>query len=166
MTDNPSDGSKAQGQAMWGGRFSARPSDLMQAINVSIGFDKRLARQDLAGSRAHAEMLAAQGVISAGDEAGLIATGPIRDRFGWRAFKVLSLAGEGGGQPGKEGRDEAAMPDVPGGEAPRTAVPSLKKPAPVQRPSDEPAQELHFEDVLNAYERPPLALLSSSMTWL
>ena len=39
---------------MWGGRFSSKPAELMQAINVSIGFDKRLAAQDLAGSRAHA----------------------------------------------------------------------------------------------------------------
>jgi argininosuccinate lyase len=60
-----------QGQAMWGGRFSAKPADLMQAINVSIGFDKRLAPQDLAGSRAHAAMLKAQGVISAEDEAAI-----------------------------------------------------------------------------------------------
>ncbi len=52
---------------MWGGRFSAKPADLMQAINVSIGFDKRLAAQDLAGSRAHAAMLSRQGVISSAD---------------------------------------------------------------------------------------------------
>jgi acyl-CoA synthetase (NDP forming) len=64
MTDNPSNTSKpsGEGQAMWGGRFSARPSDLMQAINVSIGFDKRLWAQDIAGSKAHAAMLAKAGV--------------------------------------------------------------------------------------------------------
>ena len=49
---------------MWGGRFSARPDEIMQAINVSIGVDKRLWRQDLQGSRAHAAMLAKQGIIS------------------------------------------------------------------------------------------------------
>ncbi len=54
---------------MWGGRFTARPADLMQAINVSIGFDRRLAAQDLAGSRAHAAMLRNQGVITSADEA-------------------------------------------------------------------------------------------------
>ena len=54
---------------MWGGRFSAKPAELMQAINVSIGFDKRLSSQDLAGSRAHAAMLAQQGVFSKTDEA-------------------------------------------------------------------------------------------------
>jgi argininosuccinate lyase len=52
---------------MWGGRFSVKPAALMQAINVSIGFDKRLAGEDIAGSRAHAAMLAAVGVISADD---------------------------------------------------------------------------------------------------
>ena len=69
MTDDPSDASgKDAGQAMWGGRFSGKPAELMQAINVSVGFDKRLARHDLAGSRAHAEMLANVGVISTDDE--------------------------------------------------------------------------------------------------
>lgn len=72
MTDNPTKapGPNA-GQAMWGGRFSGKPDELMQAINVSIGFDRRLAAQDLAGSRAHAEMLASVGVISADDEAAI-----------------------------------------------------------------------------------------------
>ncbi|MBX3480228.1 MAG: argininosuccinate lyase [Caulobacter sp.] len=73
MTDDSSKSGQAQGssggQAMWGGRFSARPADLMQAINVSIGFDRRLAAQDLAGSKAHAAMLAAVGAISSEDEA-------------------------------------------------------------------------------------------------
>ena len=52
---------------MWGGRFSEKPADLMQAINVSIGVDKRLWRQDLAGSRAHCRMLARQGIIRSED---------------------------------------------------------------------------------------------------
>ncbi len=56
---------------MWGGRFSSKPAELMQAINVSIGFDKRLAAQDLAGSRAHAAMLLKQGVISSEDAAAI-----------------------------------------------------------------------------------------------
>src|SRR5580704_16065690 len=57
-----------QGHSLWGGRFSAKPDALMQAINVSIGFDKRLAGEDLAGSRAHAAMLAATGIITPEDE--------------------------------------------------------------------------------------------------
>ncbi|NNE51948.1 MAG: argininosuccinate lyase [Sulfitobacter sp.] len=49
---------------MWGGRFAAGPDAIMEAINASIGFDKRMAAQDIAGSRAHAAMLAATGIIS------------------------------------------------------------------------------------------------------
>lgn len=49
---------------MWGGRFAAGPDAIMEAINASIGFDKRLARQDIDGSRAHAAMLAQQGIVS------------------------------------------------------------------------------------------------------
>ena len=59
--------SAPKGQSMWGGRFSARPSDIMQAINASIGFDQKLAAEDIAGSKAHATMLAAQGIISEED---------------------------------------------------------------------------------------------------
>ncbi len=61
--------------AMWGGRFSGGPSDIMTRINVSIDVDKRLYRQDIEGSLAHAAMLAERGIISAEDrtaiEAGL-----------------------------------------------------------------------------------------------
>ena len=53
--------------AMWGGRFSAGPDAIMEAINASIGFDKRMAAQDIAGSMAHAAMLAAQGIITDSD---------------------------------------------------------------------------------------------------
>jgi argininosuccinate lyase len=49
---------------MWGGRFAAGPDAIMEAINASIGFDKRLAKQDIDGSRAHAAMLAQQGIIT------------------------------------------------------------------------------------------------------
>jgi argininosuccinate lyase len=52
---------------MWGGRFAEGPSAIMREINASIGFDKRLWRQDLAASRVHAAMLAAQGIISRED---------------------------------------------------------------------------------------------------
>lgn len=50
--------------AMWGGRFAAGPDAIMEAINASIGFDRRLAAQDIAGSRAHAAMLAATGILT------------------------------------------------------------------------------------------------------
>ena len=52
---------------MWGGRFSQGPAAIMEDINTSIGFDKRLAAQDLAGSQAHAAMLAAKGIIGKAD---------------------------------------------------------------------------------------------------
>jgi argininosuccinate lyase len=57
---------------MWGGRFSEGPSAIMAAINASIGFDKRLYAQDIAGSKAHAEMLAKQGIISKSDCAAIL----------------------------------------------------------------------------------------------
>ncbi|MEL7172921.1 MAG: lyase family protein, partial [Pseudomonadota bacterium] len=53
---------------MWGGRFAAGPAAVMEAINASIDFDRRLAAEDIAGSRAHAAMLAQQGIISAEDQ--------------------------------------------------------------------------------------------------
>ncbi len=52
---------------MWGGRFASGVDAIMEAINASIGFDRRLYAQDIAGSRAHAAMLAAQGIISTKD---------------------------------------------------------------------------------------------------
>ncbi|WP_234053310.1 MULTISPECIES: argininosuccinate lyase [unclassified Xanthobacter] len=52
---------------MWGGRFTSAPDAIMEEINASIGFDQRLYAQDIAGSKAHAAMLAAQGIIAAED---------------------------------------------------------------------------------------------------
>ncbi|WP_226782028.1 argininosuccinate lyase [Oceaniglobus trochenteri] len=57
--------------AMWGGRFAAGPDAIMEAINASISYDKRMAPQDIAGSRAHAAMLAAQGIITDNDAAAI-----------------------------------------------------------------------------------------------
>lgn len=55
---------QSSANAMWGGRFSAGPDAIMQAINASIGFDQRLYAQDIAGSRAHAAMLATVGILT------------------------------------------------------------------------------------------------------
>lgn len=52
----------------WGGRFSSGPSAIMEEINASIDFDKRLWQQDIRGSLAHSEMLAQQGIISESDK--------------------------------------------------------------------------------------------------
>ncbi len=65
MTDNASDETK--GNKMWGGRFTSGPDAIMEAINASIGFDRKLYAQDIEGSRAHAAMLARQKIISADD---------------------------------------------------------------------------------------------------
>ncbi|WP_260600419.1 argininosuccinate lyase [Sphingomonas endolithica] len=58
---------------MWGGRFAAGPAAVMREINASIPFDKRLWRQDIAGSKAHATMLGAQGIIAPEDAATILA---------------------------------------------------------------------------------------------
>jgi len=58
---------------MWGGRFAEGPAAVMREINASIPFDKRLWRQDVAGSKAHAAMLGAQGIVSAEDVAAILA---------------------------------------------------------------------------------------------
>ena len=59
---------KASNQ-MWGGRFASGPAAVMEAINASIDFDRKLYAQDIRGSLAHARMLAETGIISAEDEA-------------------------------------------------------------------------------------------------
>ncbi|MCC6007743.1 MAG: argininosuccinate lyase [Rhodobacteraceae bacterium] len=66
--------SETGSNSMWGGRFATGPDAIMEAINASIGFDRRLFRQDIEGSRAHALMLARQGIISDTD-AGAIREG-------------------------------------------------------------------------------------------
>ena len=58
---------KPAANTMWGGRFASGPDAIMTAINASIGFDQRLYAQDIAGSRAHAAMLAATGIITDSD---------------------------------------------------------------------------------------------------
>ncbi len=61
----------AEANAQWGGRFAAGPAMIMQEINASIGFDKRMWRQDISGSLAHAAMLARAGIIQPADEAAI-----------------------------------------------------------------------------------------------
>lgn len=60
--------SQKDANMQWGGRFAGGPSEIMQAINASISFDKALWKQDIAGSLAHAAMLAHVGIISKDDE--------------------------------------------------------------------------------------------------
>ena len=55
---------KKQKSSIWGGRFKTGPSDLMQEINASISFDKALYSEDIQCSKAHAEMLKQQNIIT------------------------------------------------------------------------------------------------------
>ncbi len=57
---------------MWGGRFESGPAAIMREITPSIDFDKRLAHEDIAGSRAHARMLSNEGIISKDDAAAIL----------------------------------------------------------------------------------------------
>jgi argininosuccinate lyase len=57
---------------MWGGRFAAGPAEIMEEINASIAFDRRLYAQDIKASQAHAKMLGAQGIIPAADAEAII----------------------------------------------------------------------------------------------
>ena len=66
MSDTP-DRRTADANMQWGGRFAAGPSAVMQEINASIGFDRKMWRQDIRGSQAHAAMLARMGIIPAAD---------------------------------------------------------------------------------------------------
>lgn len=61
----------SQSSAMWGGRFEAGPSAVMEAINASVDVDRRMAEQDIDGSLAHAQMLSETGVISSEDAAAI-----------------------------------------------------------------------------------------------
>lgn len=58
---------------LWGGRFAAGHAAVMERINASIGFDRRLYAQDIAGSKAHARMLGAAGIVAAGDVERIVA---------------------------------------------------------------------------------------------
>jgi argininosuccinate lyase len=61
------DKSETMSNKMWGGRFASGPDAIMEEINASIDFDRHLYRQDIAASKAHADMLGKQGIIAAED---------------------------------------------------------------------------------------------------
>src|SRR5690348_13045357 len=70
MADKPP--SQRDSQRTWGGRFGSGPDALMTRINASIGFDKRLWREDIAASKAHAAVLRDQGIVSETDGAAIL----------------------------------------------------------------------------------------------
>ena len=61
----PTDAAGEAANALWGGRFASGPAEVMERINASIDFDRRLYAADIAASKAHAAMLAEQGIIGA-----------------------------------------------------------------------------------------------------
>jgi argininosuccinate lyase len=67
-------GTNKASNSMWGGRFAQGPASVMREINASIPFDKRLWKQDIAGSKAHVAMLAARGIVT-GEDAQAITEG-------------------------------------------------------------------------------------------
>lgn len=69
----PTAANAADANALWGGRFASGPAAIMQQINASIGFDQKLWAQDIAGSKAHATMLASRGIISGADRDAILA---------------------------------------------------------------------------------------------
>jgi argininosuccinate lyase len=72
MTD-PHEPGSPPASPIWGGRFDGGPAEAMEEINASIAFDCRLVRQDIRASKAHASMLAAQGIISQADADAILA---------------------------------------------------------------------------------------------
>ena len=73
MSDAPESNSSPAANSLWGGRYAAGPAAVMTAINASIGFDRKMWRQDILGSRAHATMLAATGIITDADRDAILA---------------------------------------------------------------------------------------------
>jgi argininosuccinate lyase len=73
VSDSQERAPRRRGIDLWGGHFERGPSSLMEQINASIGFDKRLYAHDIAGSKAHARMLAAVGVLSAAERDAILA---------------------------------------------------------------------------------------------
>jgi argininosuccinate lyase len=67
MSDKQKTSGAAAANPLWGGRFAEGPSAIMEEINASVAFDCRLAQQDITGSKAHAAMLVAQGILTAAD---------------------------------------------------------------------------------------------------
>ena len=92
-------------QKPWGGRFEGETAKAVEDFTTSLSFDQRLARQDIAGSMAHADMLAKQGIITAAEGEQIVA--------GLAGILEEIEAGEFEFDPGPE-------PERPGGPGPQT----------------------------------------------
>ena len=69
MTDK----NKSESKKLWGGRFTEKTADSVEAFTASIHYDSRLYKYDIAGSKAHATMLASQGILSSGELEAIVA---------------------------------------------------------------------------------------------
>ena len=67
MTQPSAKSAAPAANTLWGGRFSGGPAEIMERINASIDFDKRLYAEDIAGSTAHCAMLVQQRILTAED---------------------------------------------------------------------------------------------------
>ena len=85
---------------MWGGRFAAGPAEIMEEINASIDFDRKLAAQDIAGSEAHIAMLARRGALRVAPGALLLPSPALRAM----AFGVAGRDGKAGSPIEQESR--------------------------------------------------------------
>ena len=84
---------KRRSNTMWGGRYKLGPAEIMEKINASIGFDRRLYAQDIAGSVAHCDMLVAQGILSAKDGRAIKrGLAKVREEIEIRPLQVLDQA--------------------------------------------------------------------------
>ena len=71
ITENLNEGASVK--KMWEGRFSEASSALLEEFNASIGFDRALWQEDIAGSKAHARMLGACGILKQGESEKIVA---------------------------------------------------------------------------------------------
>ena len=117
---SPSD--KALSNKMWGGRFAEAPDAIMEEINASIGFDQRLYRQDIAGSKAHATMLEATGILTREDRDAILRR---RKRFIAIALSSAAVSASlAGCQPCLSPLQPDGGPDAGPGDAGSDAGPS------------------------------------------
>ena len=72
MSDEPAQPPQEPAAKLWGGRFSGDTNELVDAFNASIDFDRRLYREDIAGSIAHARMLASREIINTEDRDAIV----------------------------------------------------------------------------------------------
>ena len=118
---------------LWHGRFDGDPADALRALNDSLSFDRRMFREDIAGSRAHAAMLASVGLISEAERDAICAAldevgggngrGPLRRRARRRGHPHRGGAARHRDHPGRGQAPHRPQPQRPGGRGPPAVDP-------------------------------------------